>query len=270
MKPWTRQPNESAKAFHNFETFRDMGHERSIRKAAKKLAKDPKSLAKQSKANNWQERTLAWDAYVGELKAEETAKAIVEMCKRHIEGAQMFEDIAVKVAGEFKDRLETRAYPTFDETFYDMKTEKLVTLIPKYFRVFNDAAALERTERGLKEPMYRNESAVEEDGPSIENPGLTDFDEELIEERIDEIAQQENYISKSEDHLPEKRDIKADEVQIPPDTERLDVHGENGSFTETVSFDIPQNNHFQQGKILRRRKLEGANVPTDSMKPEAS
>jgi predicted kinase len=199
MKPeWTRLPNESIESFRAFEVYRDMPA-RSIEKVAKRLGKHPTALARLSKKYDWPGRAALFDAYVGELKAEETAKSLVEMHKKHIQGAQMFQDIAFELVKELKERIERGTYPIFDDTFHDMKTVKLVDLTPKYFRMYNEAATLERTARELEERRSQPPSTTEEVTSSIENSESTESDTELIEEKIDETEEvQQDSLSQGE------------------------------------------------------------------------
>jgi len=107
---WTRLPNETSKAFEAFELYRDMGPKRSIQKVGERLVKNPKVLARQSKKYQWVERANAFDAHVGERKAEETARELIEMNRRHAEWAQSFEELALVPLKELKARIDNGTF----------------------------------------------------------------------------------------------------------------------------------------------------------------
>jgi hypothetical protein len=156
-----------------------------------------------------------FDAWVGELKAEETAKNLVEMHKKHIQGAQMFQEIAYELAKELKERIIKGTCPVFDETFNDMKTGKLVDLTPKYFRMYSEAATLERIARDLEERMSQPASRVEEAPSSTENLESPKSDAVLLEEKIDE-AEEDQHDSPSQGETEER----------PDSSEKAPPHGE--------------------------------------------
>jgi hypothetical protein len=189
MKPWTRLPDETPKAYEAFECYRDMGPSRSIQKVGERLAKHPKALARLSKKYDWVRRANLFDAYVGERKAEETATAIIEMHKRHALHAQVFQEIALEPVKELRERIQNGVYPVFDDTFYEMKTVKLADLTPRYFRMFKEAADMERIARDMEEKMSAPAPTAEEINCSESDPESSKADAELVVEKIDEVVE---------------------------------------------------------------------------------
>jgi hypothetical protein len=189
MKPWSRLPGETPKAYEAFECYRDMGPSRSIQKVGERLAKHPTALARISKKNDWVRRANLFDAYVGERKAEETATAIIEMHKRHALHAQVFQEIALEPVKELRERIQNGVYPVFDDTFYEMKTVKLADLTPRYFRMFKEAADMERAARGMEEKMSAPASTAGEVKCSENDPESSESDAELVEEKINEAVE---------------------------------------------------------------------------------
>ena len=61
LKPWERQPDESAKAFEAFVIYRDMGLQRGVRKVGDQLHKSLTLMSRWSSQHNWPERAAAWD-----------------------------------------------------------------------------------------------------------------------------------------------------------------------------------------------------------------
>ena len=182
---WTRLPNETSKAFEAFELYRDMGPKRSIQKVGERLAKNAKALARLSKRYHWVERANAFDAYVGERKAEDRARELVEMNRRHAEWAQAFEELALEPLKELKARVADGTSPFFDEGFRTMKTERLAEFALKSFRVFRLAASMERAARHGQEP--ENASPLENGSEfltTIENGDLSEQNPALSEDAL--------------------------------------------------------------------------------------
>lgn len=60
-EPWERQPQETAKAYEAFVTYRDLGAARSAAKTAEKLGKSIRLIAEWSSQWRWVIRVRAWD-----------------------------------------------------------------------------------------------------------------------------------------------------------------------------------------------------------------
>ncbi len=67
--PWQIVPEESARAFAAFESYRDMGPERSLAKLSAIIGKNVGSLQSWSARHAWQERCRAFDARAADLAA---------------------------------------------------------------------------------------------------------------------------------------------------------------------------------------------------------
>ena len=87
-KPWERQENETPKQFEAFVIYRDMGEERSLQNVANQLAKSRQLLTRWSSANNWVERSRAWDNEQDRLLRIEQIKDIKKMRERHAKIAE--------------------------------------------------------------------------------------------------------------------------------------------------------------------------------------
>lgn len=88
VKPWERQPNETAKQFEAFCTYRDMGKKRSQEATAEKLSKSRALVSRWSSQNNWVERVAAWEDEQDRLIRIELTRDIGAMRKRHADIAQ--------------------------------------------------------------------------------------------------------------------------------------------------------------------------------------
>jgi hypothetical protein len=97
MNSWERQRNETAKAYHGFEVYRDLGLERSLQKASKKLAKNRFSLARLSKKYRWVERTRDYDAFITREKVKAMKNEIIDMGKRQAQESKDLQDIAYRI-----------------------------------------------------------------------------------------------------------------------------------------------------------------------------
>jgi hypothetical protein len=94
FESWERLQGETAGAFAAFCAFRDMGHERNIRKAVDSALKsDEKNEGKRNKHYGtwrnwctqfrWRERAADYDRYIEKLKQEELRKTIEAQGEKH-------------------------------------------------------------------------------------------------------------------------------------------------------------------------------------------
>jgi hypothetical protein len=96
QNPWDQQPNESSKAFERFALYRDMGGGRSLRKLAKDLELKASTLAEISKKHNWQERIIAFDAYIDKASQHNQIAQVRAMKRRQITLALRAQKLAEK------------------------------------------------------------------------------------------------------------------------------------------------------------------------------
>jgi hypothetical protein len=102
-KPWERQPGETSKAFDAFATWRDLGPERSVQKAADALGKSRQQLADWGIKNNWRPRLNAWERELDRRSTEAQLKAVEEMAVRHTRGALLLFNAATQRAQQLSD-----------------------------------------------------------------------------------------------------------------------------------------------------------------------
>ncbi len=93
---WDQQPDESAKAFERFTLYRDMGAGRSLRKLAKDLELNPSTIAEVSTKHNWQERIIAFDAYIDKASQHNQIAQVKAMKRRQITLALRAQKVAEK------------------------------------------------------------------------------------------------------------------------------------------------------------------------------
>ena len=89
---WERQPKESAPAFEAFAMYRDMGVNRSIRKAAQNLNKAVTTLAEWSSKHEWVKRAAAWDAEQDRIARNEMLAEMASTRKRQRKQAQQMQE----------------------------------------------------------------------------------------------------------------------------------------------------------------------------------
>ena len=93
--PWERQPNESAQAYRQFQTYRDMEpSDRGYAKVAAKLGLSHIQLTRNGAIQRWVERAAAWDFHLERARLIQTEQYQMEMAARHAEIAQ---DMLTKV-----------------------------------------------------------------------------------------------------------------------------------------------------------------------------
>jgi len=92
FESWEKLSGEGFQAFAAFCVFRDLGAERSIRKAVENTEQDKSSWAKRynvwrgwAAKNRWNERAAAYDRHIEKLKQTELRKTIEAQGEKHRE-----------------------------------------------------------------------------------------------------------------------------------------------------------------------------------------
>jgi hypothetical protein len=92
FESWERLPGETGLAYAAFLAFRDLGLERTIRKAVEAAEKDKSQWDKRYRvwrnwcsAHRWRERTADYDRYTEKLKQTELRKTIEAQGEKHRE-----------------------------------------------------------------------------------------------------------------------------------------------------------------------------------------
>ncbi len=67
LPPWEQQPNETAKRYGQFVTFRDLGRTRTLPRTAELLQRHPVTVRKTSAEFRWLERAEAYDRHLDKL-----------------------------------------------------------------------------------------------------------------------------------------------------------------------------------------------------------
>jgi hypothetical protein len=93
---WDRQHNESSKSFNRFALYRDMGAERSLRKLANDVDLNLSTIAELSKKYHWQERAVAFDAYIDQASQISQLNQTKAMKRRQIGLALKAQELAEK------------------------------------------------------------------------------------------------------------------------------------------------------------------------------
>lgn len=130
MNSWERQLGESAVAFQAFVTYREMGVERSITKAAQKLGKSRTVLEAWSRKWAWVARIEAYERYLDQEATKVKLKIQRDMLEMHANIATT----ALKLVARKLTKMATK-----DE---DFKATDLA-------KILSEAAKIERMSRGL-------------------------------------------------------------------------------------------------------------------------
>jgi len=81
--PWDRQTGEGARAWEQFQLYRDLGPSRSLRQVAETLGKSMSQISKISAQQQWTDRVQAWDREQDRLAQQAQIDAIREMRREH-------------------------------------------------------------------------------------------------------------------------------------------------------------------------------------------
>lgn len=136
-KLWEKQKKETLPAFEAFQTFRDMGNERSIRKVAKALGKSETLIGRWSSKHRWQKRISAWVVHIDTLMARQAEKDALEANKRHGNQAKLlikraYEKIKEMTPAQVKKMSATDALRFMTE---GTKMERESLGIPTYMKI---------------------------------------------------------------------------------------------------------------------------------------
>ena len=199
MRPiWMQLEKETDRAYWDFEFYRDMGPGRSLRKAGKRLAKNPKSLAKLSKKYHWRERVRAFDAYVAQRKAEAVVSDAVEMHRRHVETALLIENIARVTLAELVWRLNNTDFLNYNK----VSTAQLFELAPKYSKLYMEGADMERVARRFEGTGSEDRLTTIDVKSLLSNREFISSIETLLQDKSDQM------ISLHKDSQPEYENIE--------------------------------------------------------------
>jgi hypothetical protein len=81
---WEQQPGESAKHYHFFATYRDLGAaNRNIVETARILGKSTAWMMNLSSKHRWTARARAWDFHLDDIARDKSEEARREMVDRH-------------------------------------------------------------------------------------------------------------------------------------------------------------------------------------------
>lgn len=86
---WLRRETESDPAFEAFDTYMQMGLQRSLVKAAEKLGKSRQVLEEWSRKHEWRRRVTDWDRHSSREINRELLAGRAQMMKRHANVAAM-------------------------------------------------------------------------------------------------------------------------------------------------------------------------------------
>lgn len=103
IRPWDRQPGESAKAYEAFATYRDLGLHRTVAQVSDALGKSASVLTKWSSVHNWVPRVAAWDSMPSRKLEEAVGDAYAEMAGRI---AAQHERVATKLMSRLETHLD--------------------------------------------------------------------------------------------------------------------------------------------------------------------
>lgn len=86
---WDRLPKETAPAFKAFQTYRDMGADRSNAKVGQKLSKSKTLIDRWSSRNFWVSRVRAYDMFLDTEAQKSQIETAQVMAQRHKQTAQV-------------------------------------------------------------------------------------------------------------------------------------------------------------------------------------
>ena len=101
--PWEQQDGEGTRAFEAFQTYRDMGAERSLVKVARKLGKSSTIVERWSRLWDWVNRVREYDREMDRQAHEQAVKSVRKMTERHVTIAMQLQAKALKALNKLDD-----------------------------------------------------------------------------------------------------------------------------------------------------------------------
>lgn len=141
---WERLPTESNVAWQAFVTYRDLGIERTIPKAASILGKSSRLLSRWSAKYDWVQRTRDWDSFLDEQRRVGEIEAVKEMGRRHAQISILGLQGVQAVMDEFLRRLDNGIIDAANTS-----DRAMVTLWLRTLSKLGSLTKVERTARGL-------------------------------------------------------------------------------------------------------------------------
>lgn len=153
---WEQQPNERAKGFKLFCTYRDLGAGRTLEKVHKTISETApdllvsmRQLAEYSSKYCWVKRCAAWDNYLDDVARTEQELAAKDMIRRQADNSKLLQDELLMLRNNEKLKAEK---PTSQIWAYDKLTAS-----------FERMAKLERLNRGEPTPEFDdNKTGIDE------------------------------------------------------------------------------------------------------------
>lgn len=99
IRPWDRQPGESSKAYAAFQTYLELGENRSLQAVSGELSKSVPLMKRWGAQWGWVERARAWDSMPG----RKTEEAYEDMAR---EIAAQHSRLATKLAARLEKNLD--------------------------------------------------------------------------------------------------------------------------------------------------------------------
>lgn len=144
--PWERQEGEGDERFEAFVMYRDLGHERTIRRVATELDKSRTLIGRWSSEDGWIGRVAAWEAFRDKVRREAHLDEVREMSKRQAQHAQAIQQLMI--SGPVQALLEKMNDGTATLEFSTLPAAKLVGIVADVARIFPAIVNVERLARG--------------------------------------------------------------------------------------------------------------------------
>lgn len=99
LRPWDRQPSEGSKAYEHFQTYLDMGSDRTLQGVADMASKSEQYIRSLSTKHGWKVRSAAWDSMPRRAVVEAHAEMAARISAQH-------EDLATALMAKLRRNVE--------------------------------------------------------------------------------------------------------------------------------------------------------------------
>jgi hypothetical protein len=164
---WEKQPGETAKAYHGFCVYRDLGYNRTYKKTGAILGCTITNVFRWSFNHSWKERVEAWDGEIAMTKRNAQLEEIEQMSRRQAnQSAMAGQALMVPVLALVK---RLKLDENLEDTLANMPIADLITLVTKVTQVYPNIMKSERLARGEATELVKSDVTNRSEEPEQSN-----------------------------------------------------------------------------------------------------
>lgn len=198
-KSWERQLKEPDCSFHAFNTYKDLGVERTVPKTARIIGKSEAHCYQMHNKWKWSDRSKAWDDEIQRQKNNAIIKASQQMAERHAKIAMGYQVTFASMA-----KITQEAIGLKESEIKDMDIEKLLPMFIKFANALDTITSVERKARGEATEITKTDITSNGNSIRVILPSVN-------ENHKDDDGSDADVDSDTDDDYDDSEDLEADE-----------------------------------------------------------